>query len=841
MEREDPQRTLRIFYIGKCAQRFDKDPTYLVFMEGTHARTIYMKTLVIVESPSKAKTIKKYLGAGFDVKASVGHVRDLPKTNAKAIDIEGGFVPHYEVSKDKTAVIAELKAAAKKADAVLLATDPDREGEAIAWHVAELIKKDNKNLSRIVFHEITEEAVKEAIEHPRPIDQNLRKAQEARRVLDRLVGYDLSGLIWKKVRYGLSAGRVQSPAVRIVMEREREIRAFVPETYFTITADTAHGKDALALTCSEEPRERTEAERILSVGKRAGWSVSNVAESEQKRSPRPPFTTSTLQQAASTRLGFSPSRTMRAAQKLYEQGFITYMRTDSVSLASTALGEIGRVIESDFGKEHLEIRKWKTSSKSAQEAHEAIRPTHASTKHAGVTDDERRLYELVWRRTLASQMADAKQKKTRIEVLPEPKAGDASIPLFTANGSRTVYDGWLLADPAAKGDDTEVPKLAVGDPLDLKDIRAEEKQTQPPSRYTEAGLIKELEKRGIGRPSTYASIMNTIVARGYVEKDGRTLRPTDTGDVVSSFLEQNFTEYIGDTFTSEMEDELDEIANGDREYEKTLRDFYTPFQKHVASKESIEKLTTLGDAPREFPCPKCGADMVVKLGKSGKFLSCSRFPDCDGSRLIDGSEIKASEPIGTNPKTDLPIFVLNGKFGPYVQEGVTPEKPKGRKKKKSTKKGVEGEEKTEQTKPRRASIPKGVSPRDVTLEMALHYLSLPRIVGIHPETKLEIVANIGRFGPYLAYQGDFRSLKKGDDPYTITLDRAVEILAQPKQGRKGEKIVKEVGLHPKTKKMIRVYESKSGQYLKRGFKRFMLPDKTDLEQFTVAEAVELLK
>jgi DNA topoisomerase-1 len=792
-----------------------------------------MSTLVIVESPSKAKTIKKYLGAGFDVKASVGHVRDLPKTNSKAIDIEGGFVPNYEISKDKTAVIAELKAAAKKAKTVLLATDPDREGEAIAWHVAELIKKDNKHLSRIVFHEITEDAVKEAIEHPRPIDQNLRRAQEARRVLDRLVGYDLSGLIWKKVRYGLSAGRVQSPAVRIVMEREREIRAFIPETFYTITADTTHEKDALALTCIEEPREATEAERILAVGKRASWTVTEVVESEQKRSPRPPFTTSTLQQTASTRLGFSPSRTMRAAQKLYEQGFITYMRTDSVTLSKVALGEIGRVIEHDFGKEHLTIRTWKTSSKSAQEAHEAIRPTHATTKHAGTTDDERRLYELIWRRTLASQMADAKQKKTRIEVLPTPTGSDAAIPLFTANGSRTVYDGWLLADPSAKGDDTELPKMSSGDVLTLVAIRSDEKQTQPPSRYTEAGLIKELEKRGIGRPSTYASIMNTIVARGYVEKDGRTLKPTDVGDVVSTFLEENFAEYISDTFTSDMEDELDGIANGDRDYEKTLRAFYKPFKKHVDSKENIDKLTTLGDAPSQFPCPKCGSHMVVKLGKSGKFLSCARFPDCDGSRLIDGSEIKATEPIGSNPTSGLPIFVLNGKYGPYVQEGITPEKPKGRRKK--------GDPKPEEVKPRRASIPKGVSPADVTLEIALHYLSLPRVVGTHPETNAEIVANIGRFGPYLAYQGEFRSLKKGDDPYTITLERAVEILAQPKQGRKGEKIVKEIGLHPRTKKKIRVYESKSGRYLKKGFKRFMLPEKTDLDTFTVEEAADLMK
>jgi DNA topoisomerase-1 len=378
-----------------------------------------------------------------------------------------------------------------------------------------------------------------------------------------------------------------------------------------------------------------------------------------------------------------------------------------------------------------------------------------------------------------------------------------------------------------------VPKLSSGDTLALIDIRSQEKQTQPPSRYTEAGLIKELEKRGIGRPSTYASIMNTIVARGYVEKDGRTLRPTDTGDVVSTFLEHNFAEYISDTFTSEMEDKLDHIAEGSREYEETLSAFYKPFHAHVLSKENIDKLTTLGDAPKEFPCPKCGHEMVVKLGRSGKFLSCARFPDCDGSRLIDGSEIKADEPIGFHPMNNLPIFVLNGKFGPYVQEGVTPEKPKGRRKK--------GEKTEPVAKPRRASIPKGVSPGDVTLAMALHYLSLPRVVGMHPETSFEIVANIGRFGPYLAYNGDFRSLKKGDDPYTIELARAVEILKQPKQGRKGEKMVKEVGIHPRTKKMIRVYESKSGRYIKKGFKRFNLPEGTDLEAFTVEDAVELLK
>jgi len=802
-----------------------------------------MNTLVIVESPSKAKTIKKYLGKGYEVLASVGHVRDLPKNNAKAIDIEGGFIPNYETSKDKAKIIADLKKAAGKADNVLLATDPDREGEAIAWHVAELIKGDNKHIKRVVFHEITEDAVNEAITHPRAVDQNLRKAQEARRVLDRLVGYDLSGLIWKKVRYGLSAGRVQSPALRILMEREREIRAFIPEAYFVITAD-GKSKDgaSLVLTCVEEPRDINEAERIVSVGENGTWTISDVVESEQKRSPRPPFTTSTLQQSASTRLGFSPSRTMRAAQKLYEAGHITYMRTDSVTLSNVALGDIGRLVEKEYGKKYLAIRAWKTKSKSAQEAHEAIRPTHVQTEHAGATADEHSLYELIRARTVASQMSEALLKKTRIEASVAPQGTDKEIPLFITNGSRVIFDGWLLADPRARGEDVEVPLVHQNELFTLAKIEKVGKETQPPSRYSEAGLIKELEKRGIGRPSTYASIMNTIVARGYVEKQGRTLIPTDTGDVVSSFLEEHFTDYISDTFTSEMEDKLDNIAEGTGEYEKTLREFYTPFSKAVAGKEHIDKLTTLGDAPAEFPCPKCGSPMIVKLGRGGKFLSCATFPVCDGSRMIDGTEIKATEPIGMHPETEEPIFVLNGKFGPYVQQGVTPEK-KPKVKKPRKKKGDPVSEIIEpvEVKPRRASIPKGKVVSEVTLADALHYLSLPRILGSHPETSTDIVSNIGRFGPYLAYNSDFRSLKKGDDPYTITLERAVEILNTPKPGRKGEKMIREIGPHPKTKKMLRIYESKSGKYFKKGFKRIDIPENTDIDALTVEDAVAYLK
>ena len=618
--------------------------------------------LLIVESPAKAKTISKYLDHAYTVKASVGHIRDLPKNNRKAIDIEGGFIPHYEIVKGKEKVIDEIKKLAKRAEEVLLATDPDREGEAIAWHIKEVTGL--KRPKRIVFHEITKEAVQEALKHPRLIDEHLRSAQEARRVLDRLVGYDLSGLIWKKVRYGLSAGRVQSPALRILMEREREIRAFVPEDFWVLTADvdTVSGEH-LTLTCTLEPKTEKEAERILEVGNKGDWKVGGVKESEMRRTPRPPFITSTLQQAASARLGFAPSRTMRIAQKLYEAGLITYMRTDSTTISTAAQAHTVSFIEKQFGKEYASPRQYKTKSKSAQEAHEAIRPTAISKGHAGKTEEEERLYRLIWQRTVASQMADAKLLKTKITALI---VGGAA-PDFAANGSRVLFPGWFSADTHARGEDVELPKVSEGETLSLLSMHSEGKQTQPPSRYTEAGLIKELEKRGIGRPSTYASIMRTLADRGYVEKQGKTLFPTDVGEVVSTFLEKNFEKYVSDTFTAEMEDELDEIAAGKREYEKTLRDFYTPFSKDVASKGNIEKLTNLGDAPKEFLCPKCGASMVIKLGRSGKFMSCSRFPECTGARTVDGAELEGSKETGEAcPQCGKPLIERDGRFGRFI-------------------------------------------------------------------------------------------------------------------------------------------------------------------------------
>ena len=638
--------------------------------------------LVIVESPTKTKTISKYLKGDYVVRASVGHIRDLPKSNKKAIDIPGGFIPHYEISRGKEKVVAELRELSKEADEVILATDPDREGEAISWHIVqacglnELKTKNSKlkTIKRIVFHEITESAIKEAIKHPRDIDANLVKAQEARRVLDRLVGYDLSGLIWKKVRYGLSAGRVQSPALRIIMEREREIRAFVPENYWVLTGEfETEKKDKITLTCGEEPKNEKETNRILEIARKNPWKVVEIKQNETKRSPRAPFTTSTLQQTASSRLGFSPSRTMGVAQKLYEQGLITYMRTDSVNMSKEALPQIYTTIEKLYGKEYLSPRTYTSKSKSAQEAHEAVRPTNVALKTAGGNDEQKNLYRLIWERAISSQMADAKMMKTKVSANIIQQTTDnkqpTTIPNFSVIGSVTVFDGWLAADTDAQGEEIQIPKISENESLKLLNIDSQDKQTEPPGRYTEAGLVKELEKREIGRPSTYASIIKTINDRGYVVKEGKTLHPTDTGEVVSDFLENNFAEYISDSFTAEMENKLDEIAEGKREYEKMLKDFYGPFSKEIKIKDkTTEKLTNLGEADAKFKCPICSGPMVIKLSKNGKFLSCKKFPDCMGARKMDGTEMEGPKETGEicpECKTGK-LIEREGKFGKFI-------------------------------------------------------------------------------------------------------------------------------------------------------------------------------
>jgi len=620
--------------------------------------------LLIVESPSKSKTIKKYLGTGYMVKSSVGHIRDLPKSNKKAIDIEKKFKPHYETLEGKEEVIADLKKSSKKATEVLLATDPDREGEAIAWHLKEALEL--KNPKRVVFNEITEPAVNEAMKNPRKIDLNLKSAQEARRVLDRLFGYDLSGLIWKKVRYGLSAGRVQSPALRILVKREKEIKAFDPEKFWAITANVKSGKNkGFPITCSEEPRDKKIVDKIIKSGKKNSWIVSDIQEREMKRMPYPPFITSTLQQAASSRLGFAPSKTMFLAQRLYEAGLITYMRTDSPTLSKTAQKQVVSVVNKKFGKENLKLRVFKSKSKSAQEAHETVRPTNINNEIVGANAEQKKLYKLIWQRTVASQMVEANTLKMKLVAEIETKE---KIPNFFIRGSRVLTPGWLIADPTAASEDFELPEVKKGAKLKLIDINSTEKETLPPPRYTEAGLIKELEKRGIGRPSTYAAIIRTLKDRQYVNKEGRSLKPTDTGEVVSNFLNDHFNKYISDSFTAKMENELDEIAEGKRKYAELLKEFYTPFTKDVASKEKIEKLTNLGKADKKFKCPKCKSSMIIKLGKTGKFMSCAKFPDCDGARTIEGKELEGPKETGEKcPKCkDGKLVTREGRFGKFI-------------------------------------------------------------------------------------------------------------------------------------------------------------------------------
>lgn len=658
--------------------------------------------LIIVESPSKAKTIEKYLGGEYVVRASVGHVRDLPAsefvyfdkkgkvvkgdslkrmkkvdkaelTKKYAIDIENDFKPFYMVDEKKEKVIGELKSLAKKSNTVLLATDPDREGEAIAWHLADELKLDNAK--RVRYYEITKEAIEEALANPTPIDMNLKEAQEARRVLDRLVGYELSDIIWKKVRYGLSAGRVQSPALRILVEREKEIRDFIPEKYFELTGDfktVGKARESktynLTFNCEEVPKEEARTLEIVNLGQNSNWKILDVKDTDATRNPNAPFTTSSLQQTASTRLGFAPRRTMQIAQKLYEKGLITYMRTDSTNLSKSFLTEANQYLLKNFGADYTKWTEYKTKNKNAQEAHEAIRPTHATTKLAGSTEEEKKLYNMIWTRTLASQMSPAKVKRTKIILESDNK----KVPNFSLNGSVITFDGWLKLDVLSRGEEVELPKLEAGSDIKNEKINYIEKETLPPSRYTEAGLIKELEKRGIGRPSTYASIISTIEDRGYVEKQQRTLFPTSTGMVVSDFLSEHFSKYISDDFTKNMEDELDEIASGEDTYLNTLSQFYQPFHSDVISKKDIDKATNMNAAPEDIRCPKCASHMVEKLARNGTFYSCINFPECDGARKIDGTVMEGPKklekmcPKCAEKGVEHHLVERDGRFGKFV-------------------------------------------------------------------------------------------------------------------------------------------------------------------------------
>ncbi len=810
--------------------------------------------LLIVESPSKAKTIERYLGKDYKVLSSLGHIRDLPKNDKNAIDIENNFKPNYVLTPGKEKIIQTIVKHLKNSDELILATDPDREGEAIAWHIQEVLKERISTLPpvrRVRFYEITEKEISRAIQKGSGIDLNLKKAQEARRVLDRIFGYRLSELLWKKVRYGLSAGRVQSPALRILMEREREIRSFVPTNYYLLEIDflKQDKKEIFTFYCNKTFSNTDELIPILERAEKTQWFVHEIQENKSKRNPKAPFTTSTLQQTASTQLGFSPSKTMKVAQNLYQKGFITYMRTDSTRLSDEILKEIEIYVKKKYGDEYSEKKNYQTKSKNAQEAHEAIRPTKIDNSLYGESEDERKLYELIKKRTIASQMSPAVFLKKKVIV----KSEDKKLPELFLNGIELLFPGWILVNPDARGDDILLPSFIKGEKLKIHDIRSIEKSTTPPNRYTEAGLIKELEKRGIGRPSTYASILQTLIERSYVVREGRTLFPTDTGDIVSSFLEKHFAKYIADNFTASMEDDLDKIAQGEKKYEEVLSTFYFPFIKTIKEKEKIEKLTTLGKA-KGFHCPKCGAEMVYKLGKTGKFISCSRYPKCDGALDLEGREIGEGKIIGKDPKTGEIIYLKKGPYGFYIQRGEDikmPKRttfPKGYKKTEKEKELLKKEREEIKRlkalpKPKRVSVPKEIKEEEINLELALKLLSLPRELGIHPESGEVIIANIGRFGPYVGHGKEFRSIQKktGLSPYTITYEEALKILKEPKKLPKGVKLIRTLGKDPKTGKEIRILKSKSGYFIPQGLRRIYFDENNDIEKITLEEALNFLK
>ncbi len=661
------------------------------------------ENLVIVESPAKARTISGFLGSKYKVKASMGHVRDLPKSKI-GIDVEHNFEPTYMIPADKKKVITDLKKDIKKDTTVYIATDEDREGEAIGWHLLKALKVDEKKqkVKRIVFHEITKGAIEHAIESPRKIDQDLVDAQQARRVLDRLVGYELSPLLWQKIRYGLSAGRVQSVAVRLIVDKEREIRAFKPEEYWNIVADFIKGSDKFQAELQKFKGKELkitngkEAKKVLDDLKGCNYEVTKVEEKSVTRNPSPPFTTSTLQQEASRKLGFGVKKTMMIAQQLYEgvqhhkgsHGLITYMRTDSVNLSAVALKQAKDVVTKEFGKEYaLDKPRYYKGKKGAQEAHEAIRPVDLSIKPEDVkghlSKDQQRLYELIWKRTLACQMAQAKLKAVGVDITPFKKKESIEY-TFRATGQTIEFPGFIRAyvegtdDPeeALNHQEKMLPKMEEGDGLDLDSLGSSQHFTKPPARYTEASLVKKMEAEGIGRPSTYAPTIHTIQVRGYVEKDGKQLKPTDLGEIVTDMLVKHFENIVDYQFTAEMEESLDEIAEGKRKWEPIIKEFYGPFHKKIEVKmKSIKKedLVNMGDS--DEVCEKCGAKMIYKLGRFGKFLSCSNYPECKNAKPVEDNEVKEPQ-IDEELKKKLagkkcdkcgkPMEIKMGRFGEFL-------------------------------------------------------------------------------------------------------------------------------------------------------------------------------
>ena len=837
------------------------------------------KHLLIVESPTKAKTISRFLPKGYDVLASVGHVKDLPKSATDipkkykeekwarlGIDVDNNFTPLFVNIKGKNKIIQEMKSKLKQADTLLLATDEDREGESIAAHLVELLKPSIP-IKRMVFHEITKEAIKESLQNPRSIDTNLVKAQETRRILDRLFGYKISELLWKKITYKLSAGRVQSPGLLLLVEKERERYLFNKVIYSDITAEFSHAgqvfnaklhkwndtriaigsdfdnsgkliKKSLHLT-------KEQATQIIEKIKNQQYTITNIETKPQKLSPPAPFITSTLQQEANRQMKISARDTMRAAQSLYEQGYITYMRTDSYTLSRQAINATRAYISNNYSAEYLPEKPnfYGKKSKGAQEAHEAIRPSGTQFVHPdriNVKDREKALYRLIWQRTIASQMTPAIKHSTNVTITTQDNKKNTAQ--FNTNGSILSFPGFLTLYTYSKVDNKLLPQgLEQGVSLELHSITPNDHDTKPPSRYNDASLIKQLESLGIGRPSTYASIINTLLDRDYARRVDQALVPTLMGFAVIQFLEKNFPNYIKYEFTSIMEDTLDKIASGAQSYLEYLNVFYFGNQQKLGLEKKVKNGEDIDvNESQIIRMPNLNTKYQIRVGRFGPFIvieeenkdkeNFSLPADCNPSDLHEKyiqqlAEIKrkSPEPIGHNPDNKQPIYYLTGRFGPYVQEGeITEENPK----------------------PKRASVPPKQATNTISLELALKLLSVPRDLGVHPENQESIIAAVGRFGPYIKNKDTTRSLKKDDDVYTITLERALELLAeQPPKRRRASPLIKELGEYKKKK--LAVYQGPYGYYLKHGTKNLTLPeDKKNakaIAALTLEQAVEAIK
>lgn len=818
--------------------------------------------VVIVESPAKAKTINKYLGSNYKVLASYGHVRDLPAKDG-SVEPDADFRMHWEVYGDKAKQLKAIAEEAKRADRLILATDPDREGEAISWHLLEWLRAKKAlpagGVQRVTFNEITKPAITSAMKSPRQLDQELIDAYLARRALDYLVGFTLSPVLWRKLPGAKSAGRVQSVALRLVVDREREIESFVTREYWTVDGDmvTPDGQNFTARLVQWQGRkldkfdlkDAATAEAARADVLAGSYRVAAVETKPVTRNPYPPFTTSTLQQEAARKLGLTATQTMRIAQQLYEEGAITYMRTDGVTIAAEAVAAARDVIADRFGANHLpdKPRVYTSKAKNAQEAHEAIRPTEMrrTPESAGLSGDHRRLYELIWKRTLASQMASARLERTSVDIVDE--GGRATL---RATGQVVIFPGFLALyqedrDDPAEGDEDgrRLPRMTQGDRPQVKGARADQHFTEPPPRYSEASLVKKLEELGIGRPSTYASILQTLRDRNYVRMEKNRFVPEEKGRLVTSFLERFFERYVSYDFTADLEERLDDVAGGEIDWKAVLRefwrDFYAKTQEIMGLKPS-EVTQALDEylAPFLFPhtanggdprrCPACGEGrLALKTGKFGAFISCSNYPACRYTRPFasdNGEEQPAGmeagpQSLGVDPETGEEITIRSGRFGPYIQRG-------------------EGE------KPARASIPRDMKPDGIDLAMACRLLSLPRTVGMHPETGKPITASIGRYGPYLAHDGKYARLGSTQEVLEIGMNAAVATLAdaanKSARARSGPAPLKELGAHPTSGATIKLMEGRYGPYVTDGTTNATLPKGTDPQALTLDEAVALI-